>query len=79
MVDYAKLAAEERARQDSADSAAEAQRERETAVLDFFKSVETSLGEEMGKANEELKRRGDPTFSGPSRPFKEEARRLPAH
>jgi hypothetical protein len=74
MVDYAKLAAEERARQDSADSVAEAQGKLETELLDFFKSVETHLDEEMGKANQELEKRGDPVFSGPSRPFRGENR-----
>jgi hypothetical protein len=74
MVDYAKLAAEEKERQVSANSAAEAERSRETALLDFFKSVETSLGEEVDKANQELGKRGDPVFSGPERPFKDENR-----
>jgi hypothetical protein len=74
MVDYAKLAEDEKARQDAAHAATEAERQREKALRDFFDSVETHLSEEMNKANEELGKRGDPTFSGSQRPFKNEER-----
>jgi hypothetical protein len=72
MVDYAKLIQEETARKDSAISAAEAQWKLEIDLLAFFRSVEISLGEEMAKANQELKKRAAPTISGPFRPIKEQ-------
>jgi hypothetical protein len=74
MVDYAKLAEEEKARQEAAHAAAEAERLRQKALRDFFDSVETHLSDEINKANEELSKRGDPTFSRPQRPFKNEER-----
>jgi hypothetical protein len=67
MVDYAKLAEEEKARLDAANAAAEAEQKLKKAVLDFFSSIETHLGEETAKANEELGKRGDPVFSAPQR------------
>jgi hypothetical protein len=67
MVDYAKLLDEERARRDSAIANAEAQRKREIELVVFFRSVEIAIGEEMAKANQELKRRGDPIIEGPYR------------
>jgi len=70
MVDYAKLLDEERARRDSALANAEAQRRREIELVAFFRSVEIALGQEMAKANQELKRRGAPTIEGPFRPLK---------
>lgn len=74
MVDYAKLAEEEKARQESAHAAAEAERLRARALRDFFDNVEIYLREEINKANEELGKRGDPTLSDPQRPFKNEER-----
>jgi endonuclease/exonuclease/phosphatase (EEP) superfamily protein YafD len=70
MVDYAKLIQEETARKGSAIAAAEAQWKLEIDLIAFFRSVEIALGEEMAKANVELKRRGAPTISGPFRPMK---------
>jgi hypothetical protein len=70
MVDYAKLLDEERARRDSALADAEAQRRREIELVAFFRSVEIALGQEMAKANQELKRRGAATIVGPFRPVK---------
>jgi hypothetical protein len=70
MVDYAKLLDEERARRDSALADAEAQRRREIELVAFFRSVEIALGQEMAKANQELKRRGAVTIEGPFRPVK---------
>jgi hypothetical protein len=67
VVDYAKLAEEEKERQDAAHAAAEAEHSRQKTLLDFFDSVETHLSEEISKANQELGKRGDPTFSGPNR------------
>ena len=72
MVDYAKLLDEEKARKDSALANAEAQRRREIELLLFFRNVEIALGQEMMKANQELKRRGGPLIEGPFRPFKGE-------
>ena len=72
MVDYAKLLDEEKARHDSALANAEAQRRREIELVAFFRSVEIALGQEMAKANHELKRRGAPTIDGPFRPAKGE-------
>jgi len=72
MVDYAKLLDEEKARRDSAIANAEAKRRREIELLAFFRSVEIALGQEMAKANQELKRRGAPTIDGPFRPIREE-------
>jgi len=72
MVDYAKLLDEEKARRDSATANAEARRRREIELVAFFRSVEIALGQEMAKANQELKRRGAPTIEGPIRPRKAE-------
>jgi hypothetical protein len=72
MVDYGKLLDEERARRDSAIANAEAQRRREIELVAFFRSVEIAIGEEMAKANKELKRRGAPLIEGPFRPVKGE-------
>jgi hypothetical protein len=68
MVDYAKLVEEEKARQDSTLSAAEIQKRRETDLVALFRDIETALGEEVTKANEELSKTGAPTISGPFRP-----------
>jgi hypothetical protein len=70
MVDYAKLLDEEKARRDSAIANAEAQRRREIELVAFFRSVEIAVGQEMAKANQELKRRGAPPIEGPFRPGK---------
>jgi hypothetical protein len=72
MVDYAKLLDEEQARRNSAIANAEAQRKREIELVAFFRSVEIALGQEMMKANQELKRRGAPTIEGPFRPVRGE-------
>lgn len=72
MVDYAKLLDEENARRDSAIANAQAQRKREIELVAFFRSVEIALGEEMAKANRELKRRGAPMIDGPFRPIRSE-------
>jgi hypothetical protein len=72
MVDYGKLLDEEKARKDSAIANAEAQRRREIELVAFFRSVEIALGQEMAKANQELKRRGAPKIEGPFRPRKGE-------
>ncbi|HEY1983821.1 MAG TPA: hypothetical protein VGG85_00345 [Terracidiphilus sp.] len=72
MVDYAKLLDEENARRDSAIANAQARRKREIELVAFFRNVEIALGEEMAKANQELKRRGAPTIEGPFRPAKNE-------
>lgn len=74
MVDYAKLIGEETARKDSAISTAEAQWKLEIDLLAFFRSVEIALGEEMAKANVELRKRAAPTITGPFRPDKCEER-----
>jgi hypothetical protein len=70
MVDYAKLIDEEKARQDSAIARVEALKKRDLDLLSFFRRVEIDLGEEIAKANEELKKRGVPTILGPQRPEK---------
>lgn len=72
MVDYGKLLDEEQARRNSAIANAEAQRRREIELVAFFRSVEIALGQEMMKANQELKRRGAPTIEGPFRPRRSE-------
>jgi len=72
MVDYGKLLDEEKARRESAIANAEAQRKREIELVAFFRSVEIALGQEMAKANQELKRRGVPGIEGPFRPRKGE-------
>ena len=68
MVDYSKLVGEEEARQDSALSAAEIQKRRDTFLVAQLKDIETALGGEVTKANEELSKRNAPTISGPFRP-----------
>jgi len=68
MVDYAKLVGEEKARQDSTLSAVEIQQRRETDLVALFREIETALGEEVTKANEELNKSSAPTISGPFRP-----------
>ena len=65
MVDYAKLIDEEKARQDSAIAKVEAHKERDQDLHSFFSRVETDLGSEIAKANEELTKRGVPTIEGP--------------
>jgi hypothetical protein len=72
MVDYAKLIGEETARKDSAISTAEAQWKLEIDLIAFFRGVEIALGEEMAKANVELRKRAAPTITGPFRPIKDE-------
>src|SRR5579871_6489097 len=72
MVDYGKLLDEEQARRDSAIANAAAQRKREIELVAFFRSVEIAVGQEMAKANQELKRRGAPIIEGPFRPRKGE-------
>ena len=74
MVDYARLLDEERARRDSALANAEAQRRREIEMVAFFRDVEIALGQEMAKANQELKRHGAPRIEGPYRPVQDEER-----
>jgi hypothetical protein len=68
MVDYAKLVGEEKARQDSTLSTAEIQQTRATDLVALFRDVETALGEEVARANVELRNSGSPTISGPFRP-----------
>jgi hypothetical protein len=68
MVDYAKIVGEEKAHPDSTLSAAEIQKRRETDLVALFRDIETALGEEVAKANVELKKRDAPTISGPFRP-----------
>jgi hypothetical protein len=72
MVDYGKLIDEEKARRDSAISLTEARTAKEIEVVALFRNVEIALGEEMVKANEELKKRGSPAINGPFRPVKDE-------
>lgn len=72
MVDYAKLIKEETGKKGSAISTAEAQWKLEIDLLAFFRNVEIALGEEMAKANVELKKRAAPTISGPFRPLKDQ-------
>lgn len=72
MVDYGKLLDEEQARRNSAMANAEAQRKREIELVAFFRHVEIAVGQEMAKANQELKRRGAPKIEGPFRPRKGE-------
>ena len=71
-MDYGKLIDDESARKDSPITTAEAQWKREIELLAFFRDVEIELGREMVKANQELRKRGAPTISGPFRPIKEE-------
>ena len=72
MVDYAKLIDEESNRKNSALAIGEAQRKREIEVIALFREVEIGLGEELAQANQELKKRGAETISGPSRPEKDQ-------
>jgi hypothetical protein len=72
MVDYGKLLDEEKARRDSAIANAEARRRREIELVAFCRRVEIALGQEMAKANQELKRRGAATIEGPFRPRRDE-------
>ena len=65
MVDYAKLIDEEKARQDSAIAKVEAHKERDEDLHSFFNRVQTDLGNEISKANEELNKRSVPTIEGP--------------
>jgi hypothetical protein len=69
MVDYAKLIEEEKERKDSAISLSELQKKKDVELPVLFRSVEIALGEELAQANEELKRRGAATITGPFRPF----------
>ncbi len=65
-MDYAKLIDEEKARQqESAIAKVEAHKERDQDLHSFFGRVETDLGSEIAKANEELNKRGVPTIEGP--------------
>jgi hypothetical protein len=69
MVDYAKLIEEEKEKKDSAISLSELQKKKDVELPALFRSVEIALGEELAQANEELKRRGASTITGPFRPF----------
>jgi hypothetical protein len=71
VIDYGKLIDEEKMRRDSAISIAEAQRAREIEVVALFRNVEIDLGKEMARANAELKKRAEPTITGPFRPVKD--------
>ena len=72
MVDYGRLIDEEKARRNSALANVDALRKREIELVAFFRRVEMAIGEELAKANQELKRRGSPTIAGPFRPNKGE-------
>jgi len=54
MIDYAKIAREERAKQDAASRAAAEKQKREEASIAFFKNIEAALAIELKKANPEL-------------------------
>ncbi len=54
MIDYAKLAREERAKQQAAINAAAEKQRREEACIVFFKNIEATLAIELKKANPEL-------------------------
>lgn len=69
MVDYSKLIEEEKERKDSAISLTELQKKKDVELPALFRNVEIALGEELAQANEELKRRGASTITGPFRPF----------
>jgi hypothetical protein len=58
MIDYEKIAQEEKAKQDAAVTAAIEKQKRDEASLVFFKSIEFSLAEEITKANPELAKHG---------------------
>ena len=58
MIDYEKIAREEKAKQDAAVNAAIEKRKRDEASLLFFKSIEIGLAEEITKANPELQKYG---------------------
>jgi hypothetical protein len=72
MVDYSRLIDEEQAKQNSAIAKVEARRERDLDLNSFFRRVEIDLGEEIAKANAELKKRGVPAIAGPYRSEKHE-------
>lgn len=71
MVDYGKLIDQEKTRHDSAIASVEALRAREIELVALFRNVEIDLGQEMAKANAELKKRGSPQITGPFRPEKD--------
>jgi hypothetical protein len=54
MIDYGKIARDERAKQDAASNAAAQKQRREEASIAFFKNIEASLAIELKKANPEL-------------------------
>ncbi|MGA8730756.1 MAG: hypothetical protein WB608_18520 [Terracidiphilus sp.] len=58
MIDYGKIAKEEKAKQDAALTAAAEKQKRDEASLVFFKNIEIALAEELQKANPELARHG---------------------
>lgn len=58
MIDYEKIAKEEKAKQDAVIVAAAEKRRRDEASLAFFKNVEISLVEEISRANPELQKYG---------------------
>jgi hypothetical protein len=58
MADYGKIAQEEKSKQDAVGFAANAKLRDEEASSSFFKSIETGLNKEIGKANPELQKHG---------------------
>ncbi len=58
MIDYEKIAREEKAKQDAVISAAIEKQKRDEASLGFFKNIEIALVEELQKANPELAKHG---------------------
>jgi hypothetical protein len=58
MIDYEKIAREEKAKQDAASLAATEKLKRDEASLVFFKNIEVALAEEIQKANPELAKYG---------------------
>jgi hypothetical protein len=58
MIDYGKIAAEEKAKQDALAVAVAEKQKLATASEVFFSNLETALGNEIGKANPELEKHG---------------------
>ncbi|HET6168653.1 MAG TPA: hypothetical protein VFE01_00675 [Terracidiphilus sp.] len=58
MIDYEKIAREEKSKLDAVVTAAIEKQKRDEASLAFFKSIELALAEEITKANPELARYG---------------------
>ena len=58
MIDYEKIAREEKAKLDAAVTAATEKQKRDEASLIFFKNIEIGLAEEITKANPELAKYG---------------------